>query len=226
MAQRVTQSDMQSITGWCQEHKIQCLYLLLDANDRESLTVANAVGAKFVDTRITLESRTYPLPAKLDSTIREATQKDVPLLMEIARASHRDTRFYFDGNFDMNRCDDLYGTWISNSVSGWADRVFVATTGAQPIGYVTCKLDSDFCQIGLIAVHFKCRGRGIGQALIDEARLWAASQKRAYLNVVTQGRNIAALRMYEAKNFRVQQVQTWYHLWFEHGPEDWNDSIQ
>ena len=51
--------------------------------------------------------------------------RDLQQLKEIARRSHIESRFYFDGRFPMARCNELFELWIERSCLGWADAVFV-----------------------------------------------------------------------------------------------------
>ena len=128
--------------------------------------------------------------------------------MDIARRSHRDSRFYHDPAFDRVRCDELYATWIRRSCQGWADTVLVATDHGQPAGYLTRKGNS----IGLVAVADRARGRGLGTQLVQAAQRYFYSSGAAYAEVVTQGRNQAARELYLRCGFRVVNAQHWYHL--------------
>jgi dTDP-4-amino-4,6-dideoxy-D-galactose acyltransferase len=51
--------------------------------------------------------------------------------------------------------------------------------------------------------------------LVDQALAWFAQQKVTRVQVVTQGRNILAQRMYQRSGFVTHTVKLWYHRWFE-----------
>jgi ribosomal protein S18 acetylase RimI-like enzyme len=148
--------------------------------------------------------------------VRRARQEDTHSLEHIARSNYRDTRFYFDINFPRDLSDLLYETWIKLSCEGYADEVLVAELDSVPIGYVSCHLDTDSRtgRVGLLGVSNRARGRGIGRALVFSALEWFSAQGMQEINVVTQGRNYAAQRLYQRCGFLTQNVQFWYHKWF------------
>jgi dTDP-4-amino-4,6-dideoxy-D-galactose acyltransferase len=136
-------------------------------------------------------------------------------LAAIARISHRDTRFYFDREFSNDRCDDLYETWIRNSCAGYADAVLVADAG-QTAGYITCHLDSNSeGRIGLVAIGSSFQGQHLGSELVNAALNWFATKGVSRVSVVTQGRNVAAQRLYQVCGFRTASTRVVYHRWFE-----------
>jgi dTDP-4-amino-4,6-dideoxy-D-galactose acyltransferase len=148
--------------------------------------------------------------------IRPWCERDLPLLAAIARISHRDTRFYFDRGFSSDRCDDLYDAWIRNSCAGYADAVLVADVG-ETAGYISCHLDANSeGRIGLAAVGAAFQGQHLGSDLVQAALHWFASKGVSSATVVTQGRNIAAQRLYQQCGFRTVSTQLFYHRWFEH----------
>jgi len=193
---------------------IDCLYLLADSNDAETLRSAAAAGFRMVDIRVTLSGN---VPGASDEgSIRVAAAEDVPRLSRLAMQSHRDSRFYADGRFSTVRCDALFAAWIERSCTdrSFADQVFVADVDGEPVGYVTCALKKEgLGEIGLIAVDQSHRSRGFGGALLRRAFGWFLAQGAFRVQVVTQGSNVKALRMYERAGFRVDTVQVWFHWW-------------
>jgi dTDP-4-amino-4,6-dideoxy-D-galactose acyltransferase len=136
-------------------------------------------------------------------------------LATLARTSHRNTRFYADPHFNRERCDDLYALWLERSVSGeLADAVWVPDVDGAPAGYVTVRQTSvATAQAGLIAIDPARRGAGHGAGLVAAAKQWCAARDIPRLNVVTQGRNAAAIRFYERAGFAAESVGFWYHRW-------------
>ena len=57
------------------------------------------------------------------------------------------------------------------------------------------------------------RGQGIGTALVNHVKAYAAESGLARLDVVTQGRNTLACRFYEKNQFVVKSELNVYHLW-------------
>lgn len=187
-----------------------CMWLLLDAGDIDQIHFAEDRGFRLMDVRVTLER---PASTMTYTRALPVVPADVEALAAIARTAHRSTRFYADPRFDRERCDDLYEGWLRNSVNGWADRVLRVGLPGAPLGYVTVHLDGDAGSIGLIAVAEHARGRGNGVALVRGALTHAARAGARSMSVVTQGRNVAALRCFEACGCRVVQMQVWMHKW-------------
>jgi ribosomal protein S18 acetylase RimI-like enzyme len=138
----------------------------------------------------------------------------VARLKAIARVSHRDSRFYVDGRFDVDRCDALYQTWIEKSCNGWADHVVVADCAGETVGYVTCHVRGSVGQIGLVGVDAAHRGQGSGRAMVAAACEWFDRRGLANVSVVTQGRNTAGVRLYQSIGMTVRSIELWFHRWF------------
>lgn len=217
---RLTPELMRPIREWCDAQRVRCLYFLADADDRQTVRLAEEHGFTFVDVRVTFErpgnapAANPTLPA--GACVRTAQADDIPALQAIARVSHRDSRFYFDGRFPVERCDALYATWIERSCHGLADQVFVGQCDGQVAGYTTVKQTApETAEIGLVGVAAPAQGRGLGPALIRAAVEWSAARGVARIVVVTQGRNRAAQRLYQRCGFLTHLSQLWYHRWFD-----------
>ena len=218
---RLDPQRVQTILEWCENHTIECLYFLADSDNPETVRLAEKHGFRLVDIRVTLQCGIGGRPAGYKNgrfealRVRPSCPEDVPILQAIARISHRDTRFYFDLCFSVESCEALYETWIKRSCEGYADVVLVADADRQPVGYVSCHLLSNTShgQIGLIAVAPQAQGRGVGRILIEHSLVWFAEHGVEAVSVVTQGRNIAAQRLYQHCGFLTHSVQLWYHKW-------------
>lgn len=219
-AHRLDQDLADVVVAWAKRHAVDCLYFLADADDAETLRLAQHHGFHQVDVRVTFERPidAAPLPATavMDLVVRSATAADRPVLGALARISHRDTRFYYDPRFPRSQCDALYETWIDKSLAGSADAVLVIDHAGTAQGYLSCHIDdSQTGSIGLFAVGTALQGRGAGRALLSEALRWFAEHGRRRVSVVTQERNARARRLYEAAGFKRQTAQVWYHRWCE-----------
>jgi dTDP-4-amino-4,6-dideoxy-D-galactose acyltransferase len=208
---------VQSARVWCEANTIDCLYFLADAGDELTVPLAEQNGFNLVDVRVTLQLNLQKRPSagvKLPLEIRVASRSDRAALVAIARVSHRDTRFHYDRHFARERCDDLYATWIEQSCDGYADIVLVADRDGQAVGYVTGHLrEQGVGQIGLFAVSSEYQGQGVGRALAEACLNWFDERGMKTGLVVTQGRNIAAQKLYQACGFRTDALNLWYHYW-------------
>jgi dTDP-4-amino-4,6-dideoxy-D-galactose acyltransferase len=215
----LTPDSVRSILEWCRARQIDCLYFLGRTDEGNTVRIAEDSGFRLVDIRMTLERHlegTRPVQGIAgEGIIRACRPGDIPPLRSIAEVAHRDSRFYNDPNFPRELCDALYATWIEKSCRGYADTVLVIELDGEPVGYVSCHLHDDSRgQIGIIGVGASSQGRGLGGILVNASLNWFASQRMTRVTVVTQGRNVKALRLYQKCGFLVQSVQLWYHKWF------------
>jgi len=217
----IQQLDAQAaaqIEEWCQARRIDCLYFLAEAADGPTVRALENHSYRLVDIRLTLRrqlDKPVVLQTRPDISLAPAVPADVAALRHIARASHSDTRFYFDPNFDRASCDRLYETWIEKSCHGYADLVLVARLHDQVAGYFSChRLDQTHGKIGLVAVAAAARGQQVGSAVLQAGLRWFWEQNLRHISVVTQGRNVAAQRLYQNHGFVTDQVELWYHRWF------------
>jgi dTDP-4-amino-4,6-dideoxy-D-galactose acyltransferase len=215
----LTNEVVAEIDVWCRLHDVECLYFLGSSADRQTVKLAQENSFRFVDVRVTLDLQLgRPCEGgdnRSGSRLRNAVESDIPALRALARSGHRDSRFYYDGNFPCRKCDELYETWIEKSCRGWANSVLVAGEDGVVDGYLTCHLpNSGSGQIGLVGVSEKAQGKGIGKDLISLAIRWFAQQGIENLSVVTQGRNVRAQRLYQRCGFATRSVELWFHRWF------------
>ena len=213
---RLDHATMAECAHWCQHHRIDCLYFLADSNDLETPRLAEANGFHLTDIRMTLGRVVVPedFAANSFAGFRHAREDDLRALRTIARTSHRDTRFYFDGHFEQEKCDLLYATWIENSFRGFAQAVLMAEADGEPAAYLTCHLNDQASQIGLVGVGEGHRGKGLATKLVRAFLSWSREQGARRALVVTQGRNLPAQRLYQRNGFITSSMDLWYHRWF------------
>jgi len=220
IGERLTARQASAVDEWCTHQEVRCLYFLCTAQDYESTQAAEQAGFHLVDIRMTftrkLSEEIRPRGGSEVARVRPYRAEDVSTLEQIARVSHRDTRFSVDPNFPAHLSDELYATWIRRSCEGYAQQVFVATQDEHPVGYIACHYDQahQTGQIGLVAVTESARGRGIGSQLTNEALLWFQTEGAKEIVVVTQGRNYAAQNLYQRLGFVTTSISLWYHKWF------------
>jgi len=213
----LTKESVAEIAAWCCLNRIDCLYFLASSTDRWTAKLAQDNGFRAVDTRVTFElqlqrSRCGDLPS---AVVRDAVENDIPALRALARNGHRDSRFYYDGNFPQQLCDELYEVWIEKSCRGWARKVFVAEEAGVIEGYLTCHLPSSGNgEIGLVGVAEQAQGKGVGTQLVSRGVRWFEQQGTEKISVVTQGRNVRAQRLYQKCGFLTRSAETWFHRWF------------
>lgn len=209
----LTPERLQAVDAWAAEQEIDCLYFLGTSDDARTARVAEDGGFRLMDLRVELRQKLDGAVAPL--VVREARLEDHERLRELARQSHGATRFYADPRFPDDRCDDFYATWIERSLAGWAAVVLVAERDGAPAGYCSCHLVDEAGSIGLIAVDPRGRRRGVGLELASGAVAWCAGRGASTMSVVTQGRNVGALRTFQRAGFLVSSVDLWFHKWYD-----------
>ncbi len=208
------------VREWCRAYQVRCLYFLASPSDPETTRVAEANGYHLVDVRVGLSwSMANGRSISMNTpgvTVRPALPADREALVAIAGENYRDTRFAIDAGFAPERCRSFYETWILVSLDGYAQNVLVADLKGEPQGYVTCHLDSPGTgRIGLLGVNGSAQHHGIGRALVHSALAWFTATGASQVAVATQGRNVAAQRLYQRCGFFTESLGLWYHKWFE-----------
>jgi dTDP-4-amino-4,6-dideoxy-D-galactose acyltransferase len=219
---RIDETLADRIENWCSEQAIECLYFLADSSDVETIRLAQRRGFRFVDTKVTFEYGLDRAGERVTTqfTLRSAKESDIAALRKLARVAHTDSRFYYDGNFPVDRCNALYETWIEKSCGGWADKVFVGDIFGTAEAYLTChQASSGSGRIGLVGVSEKARGKGLGTALVSHAVRWFQQEGVENIRVVTQSRNLAAQRLYQKCGFVPISTEIWFHRWFSEKEE-------
>jgi len=212
---RLTPATASAVMGWCEAHAIDLLYFLADADDPLTIGLAEDYGFRLVDLRVTLDRPLDGAQAlRAPDAVRPVRPADLPALQAIARTGFAQSRFYADPRIPDERAAALYETWVTQRAQDPAAHVLVAEMEGQAAGFITCLRSGAQGTIDLFAVGEGARGRGLGQALVSAALDWFAGQGAAGVSVVTQGRNLAAQRLYQRCGFVTCAMQLWYHRWF------------
>jgi dTDP-4-amino-4,6-dideoxy-D-galactose acyltransferase len=210
------EGSARGIDDWCSGHGIRCLYFLADADDAGAIRVARDHSYRQVDVRIGLRHDLDPLPEGTGVRIRDVLPGDVDALAELARRSFRDSRFYHDGGFPRERCDELYATWIANGAHDPECWTLVAELDG-PAGYqlISPPADDGIASMQMLAVDESVRRRGVGRALLAAGLRRAHDQGASAVETATQERNEVSLRAHHALGFRRMPSAIWFHKWFE-----------
>lgn len=207
------------VDDWCRDHRIDCLYFFARPDDPQTTRTAEDAGYRLVDVRVVFERAMGGADILVcPDCVSEFALTDLPQLKQIARAAHRDTRFFFDPRFSPEQAESLYDRWIENSVKGYAQAVLVSRAAGQPTGYVTCHLKDSTGTIGLIAVDSAHRAHGQGRALVTAALSWFKQQGATTVQVATSFRNLPAQRLYQRCGFVSASTQLIYHKWYSKEP--------
>lgn len=135
-------------------------------------------------------------------------------LIRLAIESGVYSRFNIDKHFEPGKFESLYELWIRKSVDkSIAREVLVYNVNQQIAGFVTLGEKQGRGDIGIIAVDENFRGQGIGRKLMLAAEDWFLKNNFSELQVVTQGDNAPACRLYESCGYERESMLYFYHLW-------------
>ena len=124
------------------------------------------------------------------------------------------SRFRVDGHFVHQEYQVLYKAWIERSVTREiAHEVLVYEVGGHLMGMVTLGEKKGRGDIGLVAVSGLARGRGIGKKLMAAAEADFIHRGYRNIQVVTQGVNEAAMKLYMSSGFTLEEKLYYYHFW-------------
>ncbi len=220
LAPKLDDRSIHEALQWANANSIDCLYFLSDSQDARTVRLVEQNRFQLRDIRVTLTHNLLTIaPAENNSEVhfRLSEPDDFTKLQDTALHAYIHSRFYYDPCFTEDQCARLYARWLEKSIlEDFADAVIIAETKTEPLGYVSCHLNHQTTQgqIGLVGVTESARGQQIGKKMINYVLQWFQLQGMETVNVVTQGRNIPAQRLYQRCGFVTQDVQLWYHKWF------------
>lgn len=192
-------------------------YLFIAPSHRDLNLEATANAGSCVDTRIVFSQYLdceHDFPHGLE--VYDATSAE-PELEELAIRSGIFSRFAIDPKIGAGKFQELYSLWLKRSLSKEiASETIVCRKEKKIVGFVTLSTDMDTrkAKIGLIAVAHGMEGLGIGTKLIIAAQHISWKNKCTQLDVVTQKRNEAAMRLYSKNGFKIKEELNTYHFWF------------
>ena len=129
-------------------------------------------------------------------------------LISLALASGEYSRFKVDPRLDQGEFEKLYQIWITKALQKREVLVYGALEGM-----VTCSVEGELGQIGLIAVKTSSRGKGIGEKLLKKAESWAFEKGARKMKIPTQKANTPALNLYKKMGYKIASQTNIYHYW-------------
>ncbi len=204
----------------CRDRDVECLYFLADAADQSTIDILLAGGYDFIDIRITFSGHSSDVPRIApadDVRYRIGKELDLEALLPIAANSFAQSRFFVDRRFGSAKASLMYQIWLENSLlTDRAAAVVVAEMAGRAVGFVTCDIRmAGEANIGLVGVADSARGMGCASGMLGYAADWLSGRGIKSLNVVTQGRNISAQRLYQRSGMLTRSVELWFHKWFQ-----------
>ena len=193
---------------------------LCDCHDNKSVKVAESNRFHFTDIRLTFEkkiSRLIPIKLPTNFTYGIAQKYHIEELKTISNHLYIDSRYYYDGNFNIEKINQFYKGWLEKAVKGlFEDECYCIFFKNVPVAFSTIKYNSiSKATIGLFGVSSNYQGKGLAKILLDSLNntLYVKNIKKVI--VVTQGRNYSAQRTYQRSSFISLKSELWYHKWIK-----------
>lgn len=204
----------------CRDQDIECLYFLADAADQATIDILLAGAFDFVDIRLTLAGCVSDIPRiseSADVAYRMGSELDREALLPIAGNSFTQSRFFVDRRFGSAKASHMYQIWLEKSLAAdYADTVVVTEIAGRAVGFAACHLqETGEANIGLVGVSDSARGRGCAGGMLVHLGQWLSERGINGLNVVTQGRNLSAQRLYQRCGMVTRSVELWFHKWYQ-----------
>jgi dTDP-4-amino-4,6-dideoxy-D-galactose acyltransferase len=208
------------IEDFVKKNKIKLVEYLCNCHDDLSVKVAEKNGYHFTDIRITFTLSLKKHTEVFDEAIFPgkfglAKVEHIESLCAMTNLMYKDSRYFYDGNFDLQKINSFYSEWIQKAVTGKFDHECICYfEDDKPLGFCTIRYNqNNSVNIGLFGVGSSYAGKGIGKALLMHVMHTMKLKGLDTVNVVTQGRNYPAQKLYQAAGFRTFTTELWYHKW-------------
>lgn len=179
----------------------------------EDTALLQALGSdcwRLIETRLTYFNDrigSYSFPRR--SAVRAATEADIESLKRVAvEKRNMFDRFHADPFFSDQVADDFLGTFVENSVRGFADVVLVPEVEREPDAFLTGKFvhapELSKAPIGrMVLSAVSDSRRGWYLRLISEMSYWFKDRGSEMVFMTTQSTNRAVFRVWESLGFRL-----------------------
>jgi len=206
----------------CKNSKITHLSCRININDISSIHALERNGFTFMDTLVTYIFNRYRhkvLNIKELYKVRGFKKKDLQILADIAKEVFSKDRFHLDPHIPHMKANDLFSEWVRNcSSGGYADKIFVAESRKQPVGFLTFKLNKELERF----TKYKIAGRGLSAVLPGAKGVYPCLVKAAiqdiilhydYLEFDTQLNNYEVIKVWQRFGFNFIRAKYTFHKW-------------
>jgi ribosomal protein S18 acetylase RimI-like enzyme len=205
------------------KEKIQFVELFCDASDAESIHACEELAFHLADLRFTFKKKPVEVAedikddkVRMGLTFKKAGLEDIDRLKITGRGLFTNSRYYSYPGFDKNKVDLMFQIWIEKAVKGEFDNeLYYLCDETGILAFNSLKSKENSSSIGLFGVNEAHQGKGLGSLLLN--RVSHLLQKRGVtdVNVVTQGKNSSAVRLYQKNGFHLSEITLCYYKWLE-----------
>lgn len=217
-SRHLTDNIILRIDKFIKRSNIRLVEYLCNCHDNRSVKIAEKNGFHFTDIRLSFEKA---LLTRYDSdivapySVRMAKKKNIQQLQTMSEDLYRNSRYFFDENFDRKKVNEFYRSWVEKAVMGkFDDECYCLYDEDLPIGLCTIRYSlPQTANIGLFGLSNKYQGKGLGRKLLFSTLNILVEKNIKMVYVVTQGRNYLAQRLYQSAGFMTKSTELWYHKW-------------
>jgi dTDP-4-amino-4,6-dideoxy-D-galactose acyltransferase len=205
--------ELQNALDAAKLQNIKLLYWVVDQHEAGSIDAAKKLNGILTDHKVTylMDLTKADLSPSVES-YQSTTPSDE--LIHLAYESGNYSRFRADPNLTEEQFQQIYKTWITNSVNrSIAEEVLVINDNNKLSGMITLGEKNSRGDIGLLAVSAHARGKNIGTTLVHAAQHYFIKHHYQQSQVVTQQNNVPACRLYEKCGYHVEKVEYFFHFW-------------
>lgn len=197
----------------CQAAHVRLLYLVLAPTQQAAAENIQVCGAQLVDKKVVYQqfANAIQIPAAPVNTQLYQAEAITPALQQLAVESGEYSRFRRDERIGSTAFEALYTSWLQRSLA--QGQVWGVATPDATVGLLAFARHEQHASIELLAVDASARRHCIGKYLVQVAQQAAYEQGYSRLQVVTQGANEPARRLYERCGFQRLRTEHIYHLW-------------
>ena len=217
-SRKLTENIIFRINKFVKKNDIRLIQYLCNCHDRNSVNLAEKNNFQFKDIRLTFEKELNSMKEariNLDKNLKVAKDKDIKQIYKISDTIYKDSRYYFDQNFDEKKVQEFYNLWLFKAVRSLFDNLcLIYCRNNKAVSYCTLRyINNQEAVIGLFGVSKTLIGKGVGKCLISKVFSYLITRGYKKVTVVTQGRNLYAQRFYQKAGFITKNTELWYHKW-------------
>jgi dTDP-4-amino-4,6-dideoxy-D-galactose acyltransferase len=206
--------DLDGVFEEIKKERVRLVYLSSPVRLNNDQSISLNYSGVFVDEKITYVKDIEEACYNCENIIKFEQLEPTSQMISLAYESGVYSRFKVDDKIGSEKFEELYKLWIENSVNkSIASDVLIYSKNSQILGLITLGEKNSVGDIGIVSVDARARGIGIGKELIYSAISLFEKNGYSKVQVVTQGDNIPACKLYERCGFNVEKVEYLYHYW-------------
>jgi GNAT superfamily N-acetyltransferase len=215
-----------AVTAWCRAHAVQMLIARVPTSAVTLVQQLEHGGAFLTDTllyysRKHLSAQPAVLPDGYRWRLASAADADAVATLAALTFTGYAGHYHADPRLDRATADLVYADWAANACRhpAVADAVLLIEHDGQPVAFATLKdRGAPLFEGVLFGVHPSHQGRGLYQALMQQAQHWGRAHGFGAMTVSTQVVNLAVQKVWCRLGFEPSSSYYTFHQWWGDAP--------